>query len=221
MITLYCARNLPAFLRPEWVRDLRILWAAEECGVPYQVHWLDSATGEARGAAYKAINPFGTIPAMADGEFKLFESAAIVTYVCDKAGKHIPAAGTKDRALYDQWCFAALNTVEPSVFQFMTASVLNKDAAWAKERVPQLRETSTNRLSALDQALTGRDYLLGGEFSGADILMGHVLNFVADLSLFHAAPLVKAYHARLKARPAYARALAAQNGGKNASVAAR
>jgi glutathione S-transferase len=66
-----------------------------------------------------------------------------------------------------------------------------------------------------------RFYLLGREFSGADILMGHVHNFVADDALFDAAPHVKAYHTRLKARPAYARALTAQSGGKNASVAAR
>jgi glutathione S-transferase len=203
------------------VRDLRGLWAAEECGVSYTIHRLDSAKGEQREAAYKAINPFGTIPALTDGDFGLFESAAMVAYVCDKAGKHIPAARTKERALYDQWCYAALNTVEPPVFQFMIASVLNKDAAWAKERAPQLRENSLGRLAALDQALKGRNYLLGAEFSGADILMGHVLNFVSDESLFDAAPLVKVYHARLKARPAYARALAAQSGGKNASVAAR
>ena len=221
MITLYCAANTPPFINHEWVRDLRGLWAAEECGVPYQIHWLDSAKGEQREAAYKAINPFGIIPAMTDGAFKLFESGAIVAYICDKAGKHIPAPRTTERAHYDQWCFAALNTVEPQVFQHMIAFALNKDAAWSKERAPQLRENALTRLGSLDQALKDRSYLLGAEFSGADILMGHVLNFVADESLFDAAPLAKAYHARLKARPAYARALAAQSGGKNASVAAR
>src|SRR5262249_9580410 len=122
---------------------------------------------------------------------------------------------------YNQWCFAALNTVEPPVFQLMIASVLSKDAAWSKERTPALREGSLNRLSSLDAVLTERPFLLGDAFSGADILMGHVLNFVGDAGLFDAVPSVTAYHARLKARPAYARALTAQAGGRNAAVAAQ
>ncbi len=231
MITLYCSANTPPFINREWVRDLRGLWAAEECAVPYKIHWLDTAKSEQREPAYKAVNPFGIIPAMTDGEFKLFESGAVVAYICDKAGKHIPAPRTKERSLYDQWCFAALNTVEPQVFQHMIAAVLNKDAAWSKERAPQLRENASLRLASLDTVLADRMYLLGSDFSGsdfsgsdfsgADILMAHVLNFVADPALLDAAPHVKAYHARAKARPAYARALAAQAGGKNAAVAAR
>jgi len=221
MITLYCAANTPPFVNTEWVRDLRGLWAAEECAIPYKIHWLDTAKSEQREPAYTAVNPFGIIPAMTDGEFKLFESGAVVAYICDKAGKHIPGPRTKERALYDQWCFAALNTVEPQVFQHMIAVVLNKDAAWSKERAPQLRENASLRLASLDAVLKDRAYLLGSDFSGADILMAHVLNFVADPALLDAAPHVKAYHARMKARPAYARALAARTGGKNAAVAAR
>lgn len=220
MITIYCGANIPPFLNPEWVRDVRAVWAAEECGTPYQISWLDTAKSEQRGEAYREINPFGIIPAMTDGDFKLFESGAAVSYICDKAGKHIPAPRTKVRALYDQWCFAALNTIEPQVFQHMIASVLNKDAAWAKERAPQLRENAALRLGSLNVALKDRPYLLD-EFSGADILMAHVLNFVADPALLDAAPQVKAYHARVKARPAYARAFAARCGGTNAAAAAR
>jgi glutathione S-transferase len=158
---------------------------------------------------------------MTEGEFVLFESAAMVAYLCDKAGKHIPAPRTKERALYDQWCFAALNTVEPPVFQLMIASALNKDAAWAKERSPQLRENALGRLSALDRVLQNRKFILGQEFSGADILMGQVLNFIVDEALVDAVPHVKAYHSALRARPAYVRALAVQPGGKNAAVAAQ
>lgn len=219
MITLYCTRNTPPFLRAEWVRDLRGLWAAEECGTPYRIHWLDASKSEQREAAYKSVNPFGTVPAMTDGAFKLFESAAIVNYICDGAGQHIPGPRTQERALYDQWCFAALNTVEPPVFQLMI-TVLNKDAAWAKERAPVLREQANARLAALDQMLGGRAFLLDA-FSGADVLMGQVLNFIVDAALIGAHANVVAYHQRLKARPAYARALAAQAGGKNASLEAQ
>lgn len=221
MITLYCAANAPAFLNPEWVRDLRGLWAAEECGVPYKIQWLDTSKSEQREPAYKAVNPFGIIPALTDGDFRLFESGAVVGYICDAAGKNIPAAGSKDRAHYDQWCFAALNTVEPPIFQLLIAAGLNKDAAWAKERAPQLREGALARLSSLDVVLATRKFLLGDAFSGADVLMGHVLNFIIDPTLLDSVPNVRAYHTRLKARPAYARALAAQAGGASPAVAAQ
>jgi glutathione S-transferase len=103
----------------------------------------------------------------------------------------------------------------------MIATALAGEAAWAKERAPQLRETTATRLASLDRTLSDRMFLLGSEFSGADVLMGHVLGFIVDATLLDAAPHVKAYNARLKSRPAYTRALAAQAGGKNAAVAAR
>lgn len=218
MITIYCSANTPPFLDPAWVRDLRALWAAEEAGVAYRIHWLDVSKQAQREAAYKAVNPFGIIPALADGAFSLFESAAIVTYLCERAGALVPPSGTPARALYDQWCFAALNTVEPPVFQLMIATTLAKDAAWANERAPQLRDATLARLAVLDEHLSGRSYLLDA-FSGADILMGQVLNFVVDPSLIEGFANVRGYHARLQARPAYARARAAQSGGKNAALA--
>lgn len=218
MITIYCSANTPPFLDPAWVRDLRALWAAEEAGVAYRIHWLDVSKQAQREAAYKAVNPFGIIPALADGAFSLFESAAIVTYLCERAGALVPPSGTPARALYDQWCFAALNTVEPPVFQLMIATTLAKDAAWANERAPQLRDAALARLAVLDEHLSGRSYLLDA-FSGADILMGQVLNFVVDPSLIEGFANVRGYHARLQARPAYARARAAQSGGKNAALA--
>src|SRR5262249_16412679 len=153
-------------------------------------------------------------PAMTDGDFKLFESGAIVAYICDKAAKNIPAPQTKERSVYDQWCFAALNTVEPQVFQHMIAFALYKEAAWVKERLPQLRENALARLGGLESVLKDRAYVCGDVFSGADVIMGHVLNFIADPTLLDATPHVKAYHARVKARPAYGRALAARSGGK-------
>jgi glutathione S-transferase len=218
MITIFCSANAPPFLDPAWIRDLRALWAAEEAGAAYRIHWLDVSKQAQREASYKAVNPFGIIPALTDGAFSLFESGAIVTYLCERAGALVPPSGTQERALYDQWCFAALNTVEPPVFQLMIATTLAKDAAWAKERAPQLRDAALARLAALDEHLSGRSYLLDA-FSGADILMGHVLNFVADPSLVEGFANVCGYHARLQARPAYARARAAQAGGKNAALA--
>ena len=151
----------------------------------------------------------------------LRESGAIVSYLLDKTGACIPNPRTKERALYDQWCFAALNTIEPALLQLFIASVIAKDMAWAKERGPQLRELGAARLAVLDAQLKDKPYLLGENFSGADILMGQVLNFVVDATLFDHVPHVKAFHARVKSRPAYLRAAAVQASGPTAAAAAR
>jgi glutathione S-transferase len=221
MITLYCFTNVPPFLQREWARDLRGLWAAEELGLTYGIQLIDAAQSEQKGEAFRCINPFGKLPALADGDFTLFESGAMVTYLAEKAGRLIPLAKMKERALYDQWCFAALNTVEPAIFELLLASTIGKDAPGARERASQLREQSATRLAALDAHVKTHRFLLGETLSGADILMGHVLNFVVDASLFDDVAAVRAYHSRLKARPAYERALAALIGGKNAAVAAQ
>lgn len=221
MTTIYVSYNVPAFLPRMVVRDLRALWAAEEAGVAYDIHWLDSAAGALKTPEYLSVHPFGIVPALSEGEFKLRESGAIVAYLCDKTGKCIPEPRTRERALYDQWCFAALNTIEPPLLQLFIATVIAKDMAWAKERAPQLRELSAARLAVLDAQLKDRPYLLGAEFSAADILMGQVLNFVVDATLFDGAPTVKAFHTRLKNRPGYVRAATVQALGPKPAAAAR
>src|SRR3569832_7345 len=110
MTTIFASYNVPPFLPRHVIRDLCALWAAEEAGVPYKIHWLNSGEGALKSAEYLAIHPFGIVPALTEGSFKLTESGAIVNYLLDKTGRCIPAPRTQARALYDQWCFAALNT---------------------------------------------------------------------------------------------------------------
>src|SRR6185369_12719929 len=129
--TIFVSYNVPPFLPRQVIRDLRALWAAEEAGVDYDIHWLNSGEGALKAPAYLAVHPFGIVPAMTEGDFTLRESGAIVSYLLDKTGKCIPEPRTKARALYDQWCFAALNTVEPVLLQLFVASVIAKDMAWA------------------------------------------------------------------------------------------
>lgn len=209
MITIYTAGSIPPFLKWTWLRPLRAVWTAEELGLPYTLHRLDAVKGEQRGEAYLAVNPFGKIPSMKDGDFTLFESGAIVTYLADKAGKLIPAPKTRERAIHDQWCFAAVNTIEPPVFDHMFAGLQAAQFAWAKERAPQLRDLAQARLKLFAKALGGNEYLTGKAFTVADALMGQVLNFVNDPGLFDGAEAVRDYHARVTARPAYQRALKA------------
>src|SRR5215469_10154187 len=102
MITVYGAYNAPPPVK-NVVRDLRVVWALEELGMPYTFHWMDATKQEHKLEPNRAINPFGKIPSFSDGDQKLFETGAILYYLYDKAGK-LPATPEK-RALLLQWMF--------------------------------------------------------------------------------------------------------------------
>src|SRR5918994_6571230 len=97
-------------------RDLRPLWALEETGLPYRVEGLDHNAGETKSDAYRRISPFEQIPVMDDDGFVAAESGALVLYIAEKSGKLIPR-DAQGRTRVAQWCFAALNTIEPPLFQ--------------------------------------------------------------------------------------------------------
>ena len=95
-------------------KDLWAQWALEETGLPYRVHALDHTGGELDGEAYSRISPFHQAPVIDDDGFVVAESAAIVLYLAEKAGKLIPG-DVKGRTRVVQWCFAAVSTVEPTL----------------------------------------------------------------------------------------------------------
>jgi glutathione S-transferase len=205
MITVYAFSNVPPPVKGI-TRDLRVLWALEEAGLPYRIHPLDFARGDLRRPDYLSVNPFGAVPAIEDEGFKLFESAAIVFYVADKAGKLVPK-DAKRRALATQWTLAALNTVEPPIVEVAVIDLFHADQAWAKERRPACVEAARKRLATLDQQLVGRLYLMGNEFTAPDILMTTVLRIIQHTDLLNAAPNVAAYKARCEQRSAWTKVL--------------
>jgi hypothetical protein len=113
MITLYgFGRIFPEGIGE--TKDLRAQWALEETGLPYRVHALDHTAGELDSDAYKRISPFRQAPVIDDDGFVVAESAAVVLYVAEKAGKLIPS-DVQGRTRVVQWCFAAVGTVEPTL----------------------------------------------------------------------------------------------------------
>jgi glutathione S-transferase len=206
MITVYVFGNAPAPVR-NVTRDLRALWALEESGLPYRLQRLDFARGELKGREYTGVNPFGKIPAIDDDGFKLFESAAIVLYVAEKAGRLLPAT-REERARASQWTFAAVNTVEPPILELFAIDALYSDQPWTRGRRPAVVEQVRQRLATLDREFAKHPYVLGREFSAPDILMATVLRMVRESDLLAAAPNVTAYLARCESRPAWTKVLA-------------
>ena len=188
------------------VRDLRVRWALEEAGRPYEVQLI--GFDERVSAAYRERQPFGMVPAYeADGQ-NLFESGAIVHRIAMDSTALMPADANA-RADVLAWMFAALNTVEPSMQNVLETDFLFAGEAWVTARRPGVIEVVNARLATLSARLEERDYLLD-RFSAADILMTTALRFVRHTDRVAAFPLVAAYVSRCEARPAFRRALDAQ-----------
>ena len=203
MLTIYAFGNVP----PPVVgvtRDLRVLWTAEEAGIPYRVRTLDHARGELRSPEYTAVQPFGQVPAIDDDGLTLFESGAIVLHLAAKTDWLLPSS-PRERARATQWAFAAVDTVQPQMTDLFVIDKFYADQAWAKERRPKVVENVQKRLAALDRELGSRSYLLGREFTAPDILMSSALRMVQHTDLLDGAPNVAAYKDRCEARPAWKR----------------
>jgi glutathione S-transferase len=217
MLTIYSGYGYPEIFRGI-LRDLRPIWAAEELGMPYRFHWLDAASNDHKGEVNRAVNPFGNVPSIKDGAFALFESGAIVSYLYEKAGR--TGSDAQDRALLAQWSFAAVNTVEPSTAELFNWDVLWRDRDGRDKRRAELVQVAATRLRELDVALGHKHFLLGAEFSCADILMVTAIRFARTApEIFAEAERVASYVERCEARPAFRAALAAQGTGP-AAVAA-
>ena len=205
MITLYGFGRI----FPEGVgetKDLRAQWALEETGLPYRVHALDHTAGELDGEAYRRLNPFRQAPVIDDDGFVVAESAAIVLYLAEKAGKLIPA-DFQGRSRVVQWCFAAVGTVEPTLMCLDVLAIFDsgKAAPQLHSEVPKLAH---RWLSGVEGRLEGREWLACADFTVADIMMAGVLRTIRKTDLMAPYPRMKAYYERCFARPAWQRTLA-------------
>jgi glutathione S-transferase len=184
-------------------RDLRVRWALEEAGLPYDTRQIDLA--DRKSDAYRQVQPFGMIPALSAGGLDLFESGAIVQLIAEKSEALMPVAGP-DRARTVVWMYAALNTVEPPIDNLATQDLQHSDEEWAKLGRPAIAEAVCDRLAVLAGQLEARDFLIG-RFTAADILMATVLRLIRHTDFVASHLPVDAYLKRCEARPAFQKAL--------------
>ncbi|MBY5337722.1 glutathione S-transferase family protein [Rhizobium leguminosarum] len=187
-------------------RDMRVRWALEEVGQPYEVRLVSFK--EMKEPAHLALQPFGQIPTYEEGDLALFESGAIVFHIGERHAGLLPDdANARARAL--TWMFAALNTVEPPIFDRVLVMILDRDKPWYDQRLSALEDSIRKRLSDLSRRLGDADWL-DGAFSAGDLLMVSVLLRLKGSGILEEYPNLAAYVARAEARPAYKRAFAAQ-----------
>lgn len=205
-IQLTAFRWVPPFAQG-YVRDLRIRWALEEAGLPYEVVLVD---GEALASDHhRQWQPFGQVPAYRDDEVEMFESGAIVLHLAAKSEALAPRdpAGA---ARVATWVVAALNSIEPYAQDLVQLDAFHAGEAWIEERRPQARAMLDRRLEALSVWLGQKDYLEGDAFTAGDLMMTAVLRELVDCGALEAFPNLDAYRVRCEARPAFARAMEGQ-----------
>jgi glutathione S-transferase len=187
-------------------RDMRVRWALEEVGQPYDVRLVTFT--EMKQPAHLALHPFGQIPTYEAGDLALFESGAIVFHIAERHAGLLPDdADARARAI--TWMFAALSTVEPPIVERSMAVIVERDKPWFDQRLPMLDDRVRARLGELSRRLGDADWLDGG-FSAGDLMMVTVLLRLGGSGLLEDYPNLCAYIARGEARPAYQQAFAAQ-----------
>lgn len=169
-----------------------VQWYLEELGIPYEFVMLDMAAGAHLQPDYLAINPVGKVPAIVDGDLKLWESGAILLYLAEKYGQPV---SLEQRAEYTQWSLFANATLGPGIF------------------IEATREKETPRLlKPLDDRLAHQPYLMGDEFTVADVAVGSMLAYIPMMLKmgYDDYPAIQAYVQRLLARPAFQKTIGAR-----------
>ncbi len=182
-------------------RSFTTLWLMEEAGAPYERVLIDISTGAQKSPDYLAVNPMGKVPALRDGAATLAEAAAICAYVAERVpdAKLAPPVGGPGRAKYLQWLFFAPSCIEPALIQLYTRlEVPPSTAAWG---------SAQQVFDVLEQALDTGPWLLGDDFSAADIVIGSGLNYAVRLfKMVPSRPAFDRYLDACAARPAFQRA---------------
>jgi glutathione S-transferase len=208
MITISAFKWVPEFAHGQ-VRDLRARWALEEAGISYKTHLLE--LGDQDKPDYRALQPFGQVPILQDGDFTLFESGAIVLHIGERSETLLP----KDplaRARATQWLIAALNSIEPFLMNIALIDLFYVNEEWAKLRRPGAVDFAGRRLAGLSKSLGDKPYLDGDRFTAGDLMMTTVLRILKHTDIVTGDKRLAAYIDRCTARPAFKRAFDAQVG---------
>jgi len=188
-------------------RDLRVLWALEEIGLPYEIIGMDHPNHDLDSAAYRALNPFGQIPVIDDDGVVVSESGAILLYLARKTGRLIPhdLAG---EAQVLRWCFSALTTVELPVLSLWFVNLSGGNGSKPSDA---LHGWADMRLKQLDGWLDNRQFIATEDFTVADILTTHVLDAGTPREMLKPYPNLLAYRTRCTERSAWKQTVAAYN----------
>ena len=190
----------------------RIVWLLEELQLPYEMNRMAFHPKDLKSDAHRARHPLGRVPVLEDGDVSIYESGAIIDYVLErhKNGGLKPAVNDVRFPDYLQWFHYCEGMVMPAVNTIVVQTVLLPEDRRDATVLAQAQRLLAKSLEPVNTALEGRDYLIG-DFSGADVMLGHAC-FMANrmgcvsVEMTH----LKAYVARVAARPAFQTAITMQ-----------
>ena len=201
MLTLHFAPNS---------RAGRIVWLLEELELPYELNRMDFSPKDLKSDEHRQRHPLGRVPVLDDGEISIYESGAIVEYVLErhKNGGLKPAVDASEYPSYLQWFHYCEGMVMPPVNTIVVQTLLLPPDRRDATVLGQAQKLLTRALAPVDEALAGKDYLIG-DFSGADIMLGHACFMSNRLGcVTDEMASLKGYAERLAARPAFQKAMA-------------
>lgn len=192
-----------------FTRAAATVWMLEEVGVEYELRYVDVMAGQHKTPELLAKNPMGKLPILEDGDVVVTESAAIGLYLADRyaSGRLAPALDDPARGTYLRWSLFAPSVIEPGA--------MAKAAGWAFKEGQAGWGSHDAMVAAMESAVSRGDFILGEQFSMADVIFGGTLRYMLQFGMLEARPAFTAYAERLAARPALQRSMA-----RNAEIAA-
>jgi glutathione S-transferase len=181
-------------------RAANVVWMLEEVGVPYQLKYLDLQTGEHKRPDILALNPMGKVPILQDDSATVTESAAIGLYLADRyaLGRLAPSVDDPIRGTYFRWCVYAPSVIEPGA--------MAKAANWTFRESNAGFGNYASMIDCMQSAVAGCKWVLGEQFSMADVIFGGTLSYMLRFKMIEALPEFSSYCERLEQRPARQRA---------------
>ena len=183
----------------------RIVWLLEEVGLEYELNKMAFHPKELKSDEHRARHPLGRVPVLEDGEVMLYESGAIVEYIIARHtdGTLQPNVNTPEFPEYLQWFHYCEGMVMPPVNTIVVQTKLLPEDRRNAEVLDQAQRLLTKALAPVDKAVERREYLIG-DFSGADIMLGHACFMSRRLGCFNGEmTALDVYVNRLEARPAF------------------
>ncbi len=190
-------------------RSTRVLWLLEELGLKYEVERLPFDRKALQSVDYLQLNPFGKVPVLVDGAVTMFESVAIIQYVLNRygEGRLEPATSSPEYGQFLQWVHFGESTLMGPVAQIALHAMLLPETERSVDQEAAGRRAFAHYARQLEKVLSTSTYLVGDDFTAADIVMGYTL---ASAAAFGAIPedctALRAYLGRLQQRPAFKRA---------------
>jgi len=186
----------------EKTRSSRAVWLLEEAGVDYELEVVDIRSSDRQDSEeFRAASPMGKVPALVDGDVKMSESAAIALYVADRycSGTLAPAIDDVSRGKFLYWVMYTPAVIEPAMAEKFNKVEPNRGrSGWGDFDL---------MIETLEGALQDREWLLGDQFTAADVLVGSSVVFMRMFDMLESSPVLTDYAGRCLARPAYQKAL--------------